>query len=174
MIILRPLERFDLLTLRPWRNNRKLRNQTHGFRFPVSDDMEQIWFEKNVLEAPPHKAIFAIQHEDNSLAGLAQLDGIDMVHRNARLGIFIGAETARGKGLGKKALIELIDFGFADLNLVKIYLYVNVSNKNAIGLYEQTGFVTEGTLKDHYFVNNSWEDLLIMSIFQENWRPLQD
>lgn len=166
MKILRPVERDDLITLRPWRNNRNLRNQTHGFRFPVNEDMENAWFEKNIVGAPPNKAIFAINRpQDDSLAGIAQLDGIDSVHRNARLGIFLGNETDRGTGLGKSALQELLDFGFQDLNLTKIYLYVNSSNPSAIKLYEKTGFVLEGKLKNHYFCDGTWEDLLIMSKF---------
>lgn len=166
MNVLRPVERGDLITLRPWRNNRELRNQTHGFRFPVSKEMEVAWFKANIIAAPPHKAIFAINHPHNgSLAGIAQLDAIDTVHRNARLGIFLGANELRGLGLGRNALLELLDFGFKDLNLKKIYLHVNSSNTTAIQLYEKTGFLIEGKLSQHYFCDGQWEDLLIMSKF---------
>lgn len=166
MSILRPVELNDLATLQTWRNNRNLRNNTHGFRFPVNNDMEQAWFENNIINSSPTKAVFAIRSDNNSILGLAQLDAIDAVHRNAKLGIFIGDKNSRGKGYGKTALNELLTFGFNDINLVKIYLYVNSGNTDAISLYEKLNFVTEAVLKKHYYVDGEWENLLIMSKFK--------
>ena len=165
MGILRPVEIHDLAILRTWRNNRSLRNQTHGFRFPVNMEMERAWFDSTIINAPPKKAVFAIQNPDGVIIGIAQLDGIDAIHRNARLGIFIGDTGSHGKGYGYKALNELIAFGFNDINLAKIYLYVNSGNKKAIKLYLENEFVSEAVLKKHYFVDGAWEDLVIMSKF---------
>ena len=166
MDIIRPVEARDLTALRRWHNNKTLRNNTHGFRFPVNSEMEKAWFDSITKNAAPKKAVFAVQSDDGVIIGLAQLDNIDLVHRNGKLGIFIGDQKTRGKGHGKRALLELIRFGFDDLNLSKIYLYVNASNKHAKQLYLDCEFITEGTLKKHYFLDGSWEDLLIMSTFR--------
>jgi len=164
---LRPLETEDLITLNAWRGKRVLRNETHGFRFPVSLQMDQEWYKKNVANAAPQKAIYAIQSANGTLAGLAQLNHIDAIHRHAELGLYIGDPELRGQGLGEQAVHELIKFGFLDLNLNKIFLYVNKSNAGARALYEKLGFLEEGDLKRHYYSEGDWEDVIVMAIFSD-------
>ncbi|WP_375567403.1 GNAT family N-acetyltransferase [Oceaniradius stylonematis] len=158
----------DLVTLNSWRGNRALRNDTHGFRFPVSMEMDRAWYDANVVKAPPTKALFAIQNDAGGLAGIAQLDRIDPIHRHAALGIYIGNPQERGKGLGKSAMNEILKFGFDDLNLRKIYVHVNKSNADACRLYEKLGFVKEGDMRSHYFIDGRWDDVLIMAMFKQD------
>lgn len=164
---LRPLETEDLLTLNSWRGKRVLRNETHGFRFPVSLQMDREWYERNVINAAPQKAIYAIQTKSGSFVGLAQLDRIDSIHRHAVLGLYIGDPEHRGQGVGKQAVKELVKFGFMDLNLNKIFLHVNKSNVIARKLYKKLGFMEEGDLRRHYYNSGKWEDVIVMAIFAD-------
>ncbi len=167
MKALRPLELDDLPLLRQFRNNIQLRNGTQGFRYPVSETMEESWYNQNAVNGAPGRAVYAIQDETGRFVGLAQLMEIDNIHRNAALGIFIGAEKERGKGHAKKALLELLEFGFDSLNLLKIFLYVNSDNAPAIALYEKTGFAKEGLLKKHYFQDGQFVDVLVYAKFND-------
>lgn len=167
--VLRSVDETDLPTIRQWRRDRSLRNLTHGFRYPSNDVMERAWFENKVLHGAPEHAVFAIQSELNEAIGLAQLSPIDPLHRNAKLGIYIAENPARGNGTGERALHELLEFGFHDLNLHKIFLEVTADNHPAIALYEKTGFTREGCLRDHYWVNGSSRDVVIMALFAADY-----
>lgn len=167
MKFLRPLEPDDLVALNLWRSNRELRDATHGFRYPVSLEIDKSWYQENVVNAPTKKAIFAVQNYEGTFVGLAQLDAIDPIHRHAMLGIYIGEPAERGRGAGKSATIELIEYGFRDLNLRKLFLHVNRSNLSATKLYESLGFTIEGELREHYFHDGDWDDILVMSLFRK-------
>lgn len=63
-------------------------------------------------------------------------------------GIFIGEESARGKGLGTETARLFTDFGFAGLHLHRISLRVLAENAAARRSYEKAGFVQEGIFRD--------------------------
>ena len=168
MQALRQLELKDLDSLRGWRNDRQLRNGTQGFRYPVTAGMEERWFRSVVEEGAPQRVVFAIQNDDGAFLGLAQLMDIDPIHRNAALGLLIGPVEERAKGHGRRALKELLYFAFSDLNLYKVHVRVNADNEHAIRLYESEGFLKEGRLKNHYFQNGEFIDVLLYGIMQNS------
>lgn len=167
MAVLRPLELSDLVALNGWRNNRALTMQTHGFRFPISLEMDREWYRRTILEAAPAMAVFAIQDETGAAVGLAQLNGIDLVHRHAELGLYLGESRVRGQGLGTAAVGELCAFGFDDLNLRRIFLQVTVGNEPAIRSYRAQGFTEEGVLREHYFADGRWHDVMMMGLLRQ-------
>ena len=74
---------------------------------------------------------------------------------------------ARGKGIGKRLVNELIDdanYWYKKRNgkARKLYLLTHEDNKNAHIFYERVGFVQETTLKSHYYNN---QDERVYSIF---------
>ncbi len=131
--------------------------------------MERQWFETKVVNGAPEHAVFAIQSDQGNALGLAQLSPIDTINRHARLGIYLADESARGKGLGERALRQLLTFGFNDLNLNKIFLEVTANNTTAINLYAKVGFVQEGLLQDHYCLDGDLVDVAIFSLFASNY-----
>ena len=77
---------------------------------------------------------------------------------------------ARGKGIGKKLVNELIDdanYWYRNRNgkARKLYLLTHEDNKNAHIFYERVGFIHETTLKSHYYNN---QDERVYSIFLKN------
>jgi diamine N-acetyltransferase len=81
------------------------------------------------------------------------------------LGIIIGEKEYRGQGLGKEITMMGLEYGFNSLGLKKILLHVNNSNIQAIKLYTSIGFAVEGKLRDHYYFDGIWYDVIIMAIF---------
>ena len=66
--------------------------------------------------------------------------------------------TARGKGVGKKLIEELLNdagewYKRMDAQIRKLYLLTHEGNTNAHAFYEKIGFDHETTLKDHYYKN---------------------
>lgn len=61
------------------------------------------------------------------------------VYKEAEWGIAITA-AMQDKGFGKESLLRMIDYGFNDLGLKRIYLEVYVKNPRAAHVYEKCGF----------------------------------
>ena len=86
----------------------------------------------------------------------------------------MGEKQYQGKGIAKKATVLFLKDMFEKFKLHKIYLYTDVENKAARGLYEKVGFVLEGILRDELFYQNHYVSRCYYSIlfeeFIEKWR----
>jgi diamine N-acetyltransferase len=47
----------------------------------------------------------------------------------------------------------------------KVFLYVDAENHKALHIYKDLGFVQEGVLRRHFFVEGAYHDSIIMGIF---------
>ena len=101
---------------------------------------------------------------DNTPLGSVYIRDIDHTHHKGEYGIFIGEEAARGRGIGTEAAKLMIQYGFEELGLHRIYLRVLSSNKQAIRSYEKAGFEQEGCLKDDVCINGKFVDIVWMAI----------
>ena len=77
-------------------------------------------------------------------------------HQLAELDRIVILKEARGKGLGKQLVNELIKdankiYGKSGFKLRKLYLLTHFDNKEAHSFYEKVGFSHETTLKRHYY-----------------------
>ncbi len=61
--------------------------------------------------------------------------------KSATLGILIGEESWRGKGVGFEVISRVLEFCFKDLELEYVELGVNKNNLKAINLYKLLGFI---------------------------------
>lgn len=82
------------------------------------------------------------------LVGTAALTSITRVHRTAEFSLFIAPEY-QGKGLGRAALLELLKYGFCNMNLATIWGETFVGNP-AMKLFESVGFHNEGLHVSRY------------------------
>lgn len=81
---------------------------------------------------------FAILMEGRA-AGYMGLKGISRITRSAELGIILDRAVIDG-GVGREAITWLLNHGFFNLNLERIFLEVLPWNERAIHLYESLGF----------------------------------
>jgi RimJ/RimL family protein N-acetyltransferase len=159
-IQLAPLQPKDSAALFRWINDRELVIFNAGFH-PVHARQHDAWM-KRVVNSPD-VAIFAIrQTRGDRLIGVCQLHSISPVHRSAELQIRIGDASARGRGLGSEAVRLLVEFGFRDLNLHRIWLRVFRSNTRALRTYAAAGFVKEGIMRDAAFIDGRFVDVVVM------------
>lgn len=81
----------------------------------------------------------------------------------ADLGIFV-LSPYRNQNVGQKIFNFLLHWAI-DRQVKKITLVAIASNLPAIRFFRKNGFVHEGRLKNHLFINGRYEDLLQMSLF---------
>lgn len=114
--------------------------------------------------------VFSIRAADTGdIIGIAGFDEIIWSNATATVFIGIGDRAHRGKGLGSEALRLLLEFGFAELNFHKLQLSVIAYNKAAISMYENSGFVREGVLRQ--FINRSGirHDMYLYGLLKNEW-----
>lgn len=165
-IILRPLKLSDWEKTIEWRNDFEIKNLAMMHPYPITEFLEKKWYEE-LLKNKSNKVIyFAIADKDDSPLGYIFLNNISTVHRNCYLGIIIGDIIQRGKGYGAEAIRLILKYAFSTLNLNKISVEVVENNVNAIKIYKKIGFLEEANLKQQFFSNGIYNDVLIMSFFK--------
>lgn len=160
----RSIRRSDIPNYVKWLNNPKA-NEFIGDGIRVSIKSATQWF--NNYSKDRNKKFYIISDRKKAI-GFMGLKNISKRNKNAELFICIGDDDYRGKGVGKKAIKWLTNYGFNRLKLHKINLGVFKENVPAVKLYESLGFKTEGIMRDDAFFHGQFHDMLSMAIFNKN------
>jgi RimJ/RimL family protein N-acetyltransferase len=169
-IELRALELEDVAAIATWHNDPSIRDQILSFRFPVSHVMETRFIERAINGDGITQCVAGIVDlADNAFCGLVYLRDIDWVSQHAAFGILVGRRDRQQRGIGRRALRLMLRHAFDVLNLERVYLYVVEYNLPARKLYETTGFVVEGRLRQHVALEAKRYDLLVMGILRNEF-----
>lgn len=84
-------------------------------------------------------------------------------HRRAEIGYHMQDENFKRKGLMTEAVGAIIKYGFDRMNLQRLEALVSTENIPSLRLMEKYNFVKEGLLRQHYYINNKYEDSLFFS-----------
>ncbi len=107
----------------------------------------------------------AIQTVDTNLyIGNTFLRKIDWQNRSAEYGIFLGNKELWGKNIGLEVTQMMLQYGFAELGLQRIWLTVLDYNNRAIKCFEKCGMQKEGVLRRAVFSGGQFNDVILMSI----------
>lgn len=90
--------------------------------------------------------------------------------RRAELGYWLGAESW-GFGFATEAADALIEFGFRDLGLAKIYAQVLEGNRASCHVLEKLGMISEGIRRRHIRKGKRLLDVSLYGILKDEWRP---
>ena len=115
----------------------------------------------------PGSAQFAVD-VDAVLVGRAGLFGIDDLARCGEVGLTLLPEH-RGQGLGQDVLRVLLGYAFRSRNLRRVHLQTLSSNAQALAAYRAVGFVEEGRLREHAWVEGAYEDVVLMAVLRADW-----
>lgn len=89
--------------------------------------------------------------------------------RRAELGYWLGAESW-GQGFATEAADALVDFGFRDLALSKIYAQVLEGNRVSCRVLEKLGMIEEGVRRRHIRKGKRLLDVTLYGILKDEWR----
>lgn len=163
----------DIPQLIKWIHSKEELMQWAGpaYNFPFTE--EQMLEELNKAEKECNKLIYSVlEKKEKIIIGHCQVL-IDKKNNSARFGkILIGNTTFRGKGFGQQLIKELLKISFVELKLHRIDLGVFEFNTNAIRVYEKSGFIKEGLLRDYRKVGDKYWSLLNMSILENEYNEL--
>lgn len=74
-----------------------------------------------------------------------------------------------GGGIAREAVARVIDYGFDDLGLRRIFADTDPENPGSIGLLERLGFQREGRLRGEWETHIGVRDSLIFGLLRDEW-----
>jgi RimJ/RimL family protein N-acetyltransferase len=98
--------------------------------------------------------------------GNVVLDRIDRHLSSARLSIYVGESSVRGKHVGRRAVSLAVGHAFDELGLNKVWLTVHAHNAPAIAAYTAAGFSVEGVLRDEFVLHGRRCAAFYMSVLR--------
>lgn len=158
-VYLRPISAKDTEMVVAWRNKKEI-VENFIYRKYISPKEHTEWLENKVYTGLVHQFVICMKADDRPV-GSVYLQHIDMDNRKAESGIFIGDESAKGKGVGTESLCLIKDYAFHELGLHKLSARVLAYNEASIRLHEKSGYRKEAYLKDELFIDGKYEDLLL-------------
>ena len=171
-IVRRP-EPDDLPALYEQKNDPEIANLLGGFTIGYSMADLADWLEYHRKNR--NEALWVIaDRESNNCWGHVGLYNIDHRIRCAEFAIMIGHRSAWGQGVGRKCTQFVLEYGFEDLNLNRIYLSVLATNERAINLYLKIGFREEGKLEQAQYKGGCYVDVVLMRILRKEYLDNQN
>lgn len=168
-IYLRAIEKPDLNKLKEWRNIPYFRKHFREYR-ELNDDMQENWYKNKVLNDPSTIMFSIVRNLDEELVGCVGLCYVNWISRHADLSLYIGAEDLYIDDLGyaKEACNLILNYGFDELNLNKVWTEIYEFDMKKRNLYSEMGFIEDGRLRQNYYNEGRYWDSLILSILKED------
>ncbi|UCC20853.1 MAG: GNAT family N-acetyltransferase [Promethearchaeota archaeon] len=151
-----------------WQNTPEVRHYARMVMPSTPEDLKS-WFEPPAGRGTREGVSFTIYHkEDRCPIGSMGLFRINWVNRNAFIMGIIGEPEYWGKGIIGEAAELLINYGFTELNLHKIYAGVFDPNKRSLRAAEKLGFKQEAHFKEDLFVDGVYVDMHQFALFKKD------
>jgi RimJ/RimL family protein N-acetyltransferase len=162
LVNLRPWKTEDLDELVTLANNKNIAKfMADVFPHPYTVEIGRTFI--NFTKCNPGSKIFAIVHNDKPIGSIGLHLQTDILRKNAELGYWLG-EKYWNKGIITKVIPKMVEFGFNNLDIVRIFARIygtNIASQKAI---EKCGFKLEGQFEKTLFKNNEYLDELIYAI----------
>lgn len=162
---LRPWNFNDLDSLLKYANNPNIaKNMTNGFPHPFLKENGLMFIERALADQPCKRMAIEINGETVGGIGIHPLEDIQC--KNAELGYWL-AEPFWGNGIISKAIIQIVDYGFSNFDINRIFARpfgTNIASQKAL---EKSGFKLEAKFEKTFFKNGSYIDELIYAVYKK-------
>lgn len=165
------VEREDLTAFLRWRNLEDFKKHFREFR-ELSSDLQERWYQEKVLK-DPSTLMFSIKRTtDKELLGCCGLCYINWIHRHADLSLYIGFQDSYidKEGYAKESLSLLVDYGFEQLGLNKIWTEIYEFDFKKKKLLDECGFKLDGILRENYYYDGRWWNSYLMSLLKKEYK----
>lgn len=139
-------------------NNKKVSiNLRDGFPHPYTPaDAEKFIGIFTKHDAPP---VFAIEYNGEYVGNISLHQGVDVYRKSAEIGYFIG-EPYWNKGITTRAVKLIVEYGFKNMDIVRIHTGIFEYNTASQRVLEKCGFKKEGIFEKSIFKNNRlWNEV---------------
>lgn len=107
--------------------------------------------------------------ETNSIVGGCGLQVVGQESATAMIG-YVLHRNFWGKGLVTEAALRIIDFGFTDLKLHRVYATCDVENIGSARVMEKCGMRREAHFVKDMYIKKHWRDTYLYAILEAEWQ----
>ena len=170
-VSLRKLKQYDANRLVQLGDNKKIwLNMRDSFPNPYTFESATA-FIKYIFEDKSN-AIFGIEY-NNELVGVTGLHAQEDINRfSMELGYWIG-EPYWGKGIATKTVALIINYGFKNLDINRIFAGTIEGNLASTKVLEKNGFTLEGISRKSAFKTNEFKDEYHFAILKADYLSSQ-
>lgn len=159
---LRPWTINDLDNLVKFANNEKIaKYMTDQFSHPYTIEKGRSFIEFASKPSPLH--VFAIDVNGQAVGGIGVHPQTDIHSKNAELGYWL-AEPFWGKGIVTKSVRQMIDYGFKNFDIDRIFARPFGTNKGSQKVLEKAGFILEAKFEKTLFKNGEYFDEMVYAV----------
>lgn len=166
-INLRPIAEADAALTLSWRQADRAR---HLNRVAPDIEAQANW----IRQRPASEFNFIIETKAGAPVGMLSLIHIDRTHQRAESARFLIGDEAAAKGIpaAVEAMKLLYELAFDRLALRRIYGEVAAENTLMIKWQKYLGMKEEGRLRNHYHINDQWQDAVCLGLLEDEYRQL--
>lgn len=162
IVKLRAVEPTDLDVLFVWENNPSVWNVSQTISPFSKYTLKEYCTNANsdILTTKQLRLMIDIKESGKIITvGTVDIFDYDPINRRAGIGVLIGNENYRKKGIASEAIKILIEYAFSILNLHQIHCLVSEKNKASLELFSKLKFSNQGLIKDWILKSNKWENV---------------
>ena len=148
----------------------EIADTTMAIPHPYEDGLAENWIETHIPSYEAGKVVnFAICLPENNLAiGSISLMNINPLHRNAEMGYWVG-KPYWGKGYCSEAAKRVLEYGFRELDLHRIYAHHMTRNPASGRVLQKIGMQHEGRVRETILKWDKFEDIEIYGILRREF-----
>ena len=111
-----------------------------------------------------------VEKGENKEIGTVSMNNIDWNSGNGELGLAIHDRSYWDLEYEKDAARAVMKHFFFSRRLHRIQVCLNSGNKKAVAECKELGFVEEGTMKDFYFQDGRFQDVVVLGILDAEFK----
>jgi ribosomal-protein-alanine N-acetyltransferase len=163
-LILSQLKEEDIPFVTEYLQNKIYSDLTSNIPYPYTREDAEFWVKisKEAFEQNTGYT-FAVRNKENQIIGAIGLHDRD--DDKAELGYWLG-RLFWNKGYITEAASAIIDFGFKELDINKIYATYFLHNPASGRIMEKVGMEEEALLKQHLKKDGEYFDVMLHSVFK--------
>lgn len=162
-ITIRKFEEKDIPNKVKWINDNNNNSYLH-YNLPLTIKETTNWYKNIKNMQSRYDAIIEYKNIPVGVIGLINIDKC-----KGEYYITLGERNYKRKGISYIASKKIINYGFTELGLNKIWLCVDSDNIAARNLYEKLGFKLEGILRKDIYFKGKMIDRCMYGIIKEEW-----
>ena len=149
-------------------NNPAIYSSMH-FELPITLEKTTMWYRNNIGN---EKRADMVVLDDGKIVAFCGITGIDPIVKKGESYTFVCPEM-KGKGIGTKARILMLEYAFTELGLNKVFCLTNEDNYPSCKLSEKLFFKLEGRHRKEYLTaDGEWKDRLYYGLLKEEFFEL--
>ncbi|WP_405097112.1 GNAT family N-acetyltransferase [Oceanobacillus sp. FSL H7-0719] len=123
---------------------------------------------KGARQKPRSRFVWAIVYEANMI-GAGELNIRDFNNNVGEVAYIVNPDYW-GLGIATDVAKLLIDFGFKELKLHRIYATCDPRNIGSLKVLEKIGMIREGIIRENLLIKDGWRDSLLYSALKQEWK----